>query len=143
MDVAFSVVGKAHRTQGEPFIDLPVRGGHDRRTPPGSAKQVSDFESVGKVSEFEVGRGRAVPAGDRMVAVFRNEDGTWNAIDDLCPHMGASLAEGHVEGTTVTCPWHAWRFCITDGKWEDNPRVKVDCFEVKVEGDEVLVRATD
>lgn len=54
--------------------------------------------------------------------------------------MGASLAEGHVEGETVTCPWHAWRFCIKDGTWEDNRRVKVDTFEVRVVGDEVQVR---
>ncbi|MEM0927378.1 MAG: Rieske 2Fe-2S domain-containing protein, partial [Planctomycetota bacterium] len=94
---------------------------------------MSDFESVGRVEEFEVGRGRAVPVGGRMVAVFRNEDQSWNAIDDLCPHMGASLAEGYVEGKTVSCPWHAWRFSVTDGTWEDNPKVKVDCFEIKVE----------
>ncbi|MCC9599812.1 nitrite reductase small subunit NirD [Stieleria sp. JC731] len=101
---------------------------------------MSDFESVGKVSDFEKGRGRAVPVNGRMVAVFRQEDGSWYAIDDLCPHMGASLAEGYVEGNSVTCPWHAWRFCVADGTWEDNPRVKVDCFEVKVEDDEVFVR---
>ncbi|WP_372897311.1 Rieske (2Fe-2S) protein [Stieleria sp.] len=101
---------------------------------------MSEFESVGKVDDFEIGRGKAVPVDGRMVAVFRQEDGSWHAIDDLCPHMGASLAEGHVEGTTVTCPWHAWRFCIVDGTWEDNPRVKTDCFEVKVENDEVWVR---
>ena len=101
---------------------------------------MSEFESVGKVDDFEVGRGRAVPCDDRMVAVFRQEDGSWHAIDDLCPHMGASLAEGYLEGTCVTCPWHAWRFNITDGTWEDNPRVKVDSFEVKVEGEEVFVR---
>ncbi|OYP29835.1 nitrite reductase small subunit NirD [Rhodopirellula sp. MGV] len=101
---------------------------------------MSEFESVGKVSDFEKGRGRAVPVDGRMVAVFRQDDGHWYAIDDLCPHMGASLAEGYVEGNSVTCPWHAWRFCVADGTWEDNPRVKVDCFEVKVEGDEVFVR---
>lgn len=104
---------------------------------------MSDFESVGKVDDFEVGRGKAVPVDGRMVAVFRNEDGSWNAIDDLCPHMGASLAEGFVEDKTVTCPWHAWRFCVKDGTWEDNPRVKVDCFEVNVEGDEVFVREAE
>jgi nitrite reductase (NADH) small subunit/3-phenylpropionate/trans-cinnamate dioxygenase ferredoxin subunit len=100
---------------------------------------VSEFESVGKVADFEDGRGRAVPVDGRMVAVFRRGD-QWYAIDDLCPHMGASLAEGYVEDDTVTCPWHAWRFCIKDGAWEDNPRVKVECFEVKIEGDDVLVR---
>ncbi|MCO8120536.1 nitrite reductase small subunit NirD [Stieleria sp. TO1_6] len=101
---------------------------------------MSEFECVGKVSEFEKGRGKAVPVADRMVAVFHQEDGSWYAIDDLCPHMGASLAEGHVEGNSVTCPWHAWRFCVADGTWEDNPRVKVDCFEVKIDGEDVLVR---
>ena len=102
---------------------------------------MSDFETVGKVSDFEEGVGRAVPVDGRMVAVFRKGE-EWYAIDDLCPHMGASLAEGHVDPETdvVTCPWHAWRFCIHDGTWEDNPRVKVDCFEVKVVGDDVQVR---
>jgi nitrite reductase (NADH) small subunit/3-phenylpropionate/trans-cinnamate dioxygenase ferredoxin subunit len=100
---------------------------------------VSEFENVGKVSDFEEGQGRAVPVDGRMVAVFRTAD-EWYAIDDLCPHMGASLAEGYLEDHTVTCPWHAWRFCIKNGAWEDNPRTKVDCFEVKIEGDDVLVR---
>ncbi|MFG0288232.1 MAG: nitrite reductase small subunit NirD [Rhodopirellula sp. JB044] len=102
---------------------------------------MSEYENVGKVSDFEENVGRAFSLGDRMVAVFRKGD-DWYAIDDMCPHMGASLAEGHVEGTSVMCPWHAWRFCITDGTWEDNPRTKVDCFDVKVENDEVWVRPT-
>ena len=101
---------------------------------------MSDFEIVGKVADFPDGQGRAVPVDGRMVAVFRRGD-QFYAIDDLCPHMGASLAEGFVEGDSVTCPWHAWRFCIKDGTWEDNPRVKVDAFEVLVDGDNVQVRA--
>lgn len=100
---------------------------------------MSDFETVGKVSDFEVGQGKAVPIEGRMVAVFRQEDG-WYAIDDLCPHMGASLAEGHIDDHTVTCPWHAWRFCIKDGTWQDNPRVKVESFDVRVVGEDVQVR---
>lgn len=100
---------------------------------------MSEYEKVGTVDDFEENVGRAVAVGDRIVAVFRKAEG-WYAIDDMCPHMGASLAEGHFENDTVTCPWHAWRFCVKDGTWEDNPRTKVDCFEVKVDGDEVWVR---
>ena len=74
-----------------------------------------------------------------MVTVFRKGD-SWYAIDDMCPHMGASLAEGYVEGNSVSCPWHAWRFCIVDGTWEDNPRTKIDCFDVKIEDGQVWVR---
>ena len=103
---------------------------------------MSDFETVGKVSDFEEGRGKAVPVDNRMVAVFRKGD-EWFAIDDLCPHMGASLAEGHLDDHVVACPWHGWRFCIKDGTWQDNPRVKVDSFEVRVEGDDVQVKPID
>lgn len=100
---------------------------------------MSDYESVGKTSDFEDNVGRAVPLKNRVVAVFRKGD-HWYAIDDMCPHMGASLAEGYVDENSVTCPWHAWRFCIVDGTWEDNPRIKVDCFDVKVQDGEVWVR---
>lgn len=100
---------------------------------------MTDFETIGSVDDFQEGVGKAVPVDGRMVAVFRRGD-QFFAIDDLCPHMGASLAEGHVEGETVTCPWHAWRFCIRDGTWEDNPRVKVDAFEIRVVDGQVQVR---
>jgi nitrite reductase (NADH) small subunit/3-phenylpropionate/trans-cinnamate dioxygenase ferredoxin subunit len=100
----------------------------------------ADFVTVAKVGEIPVGEGQAFAVNGRMVAVF-NEDGKYSAIDDFCPHMGASLAGGYLEKGTVTCPWHAWRFCIHDGKWLDNPKVGVDAFEVRVVGDEIQVKA--
>ena len=54
--------------------------------------------------------------------------------------MGALLASGCLDGNVVTCPWHAWRFRVTDGTWCDNPRIKTDVFEVRVVGDEIQVR---
>jgi nitrite reductase (NADH) small subunit/3-phenylpropionate/trans-cinnamate dioxygenase ferredoxin subunit len=103
---------------------------------------MSDFETVGKVSDFVEGLGQAFAVGGRMVAVFKRGD-QFFAIDDFCPHQGASLAGGYVEDDTVTCPWHAWRFCIRDGTWLDNKRVKVDAFEVRVVGEDVQVRVPD
>jgi nitrite reductase (NADH) small subunit/3-phenylpropionate/trans-cinnamate dioxygenase ferredoxin subunit len=82
--------------------------------------------------------------GDKLVAVFLNE-GQYYAIDDICPHMGASLGAGTLDTTerghlAVTCPWHAWRFSVKDGTWCDNPRLKIDAYEVRIEGDEIQVR---
>ena len=73
-----------------------------------------------------------------MVAVFLQQ-GQYFAIDDLCPHMGASLADGYVEDGVVSCPWHAWRFRVCDGTWCDNPKIKIDKFEVRVVGEEIQV----
>jgi len=100
---------------------------------------MTDFVTVAKVNEIPAGEGRAFAVNGRMVAVF-NEEGEFSAIDDFCPHMGASLAGGYLEGGIVTCPWHAWRFCIHDGKWCDNPKIKIDSFEVRVSGDQVQVK---
>jgi nitrite reductase (NADH) small subunit/3-phenylpropionate/trans-cinnamate dioxygenase ferredoxin subunit len=100
---------------------------------------MSDFVTVAKVGEIAEGEGRAFPVNGRMVAVF-NKEGKYFAIDDFCPHMGASLAAGWLEGNVVTCPWHAWRFSICDGTWCDNPRIKIDSFEVRIERDEIQVR---
>lgn len=96
------------------------------------------FTTVAKVGAIPEGQGMAFAVNGRMVAVFHDRGG-YSAIDDFCPHMGASLAGGYLEDGVVACPWHAWRFCIADGTWCDNPRVKIDHFPVRVVGDEIQV----
>ena len=100
---------------------------------------MAEFTTVAKVGTLADGESDVFQVGDRRVAIFRCGD-QYFAIDDLCPHMGASLSAGHLEDRKVTCPWHAWRFDIEDGTWCDNPRLKVDTFEVRVIGDEIQVR---
>ncbi len=93
---------------------------------------------VGKPGDLPAGEVKVLTVGKKFVAVFHTADG-WFAIDDCCPHAGASLAGGHVEGGVVTCPWHAWRFRLSDGAWADNPKVKTGCYTVTVTADEVRV----
>jgi nitrite reductase (NADH) small subunit/3-phenylpropionate/trans-cinnamate dioxygenase ferredoxin subunit len=100
----------------------------------------SEFTTVAKVGSIPEGEGASFQVGNRLVAVF-NHGGHYLAIDDLCPHMGASLGAGCLDDAgVVTCPWHAWRFEVTTGKWADNPRLSIDTFEVRVLGDEIQVR---
>ncbi len=73
-----------------------------------------------------------------MIAVFHMED-RFYAIDDFCPHQGASLAGGWVHEGCVACPWHAWRFNLEDGAWLDNPKIKVETYPVTIQGDDILV----
>jgi nitrite reductase (NADH) small subunit len=101
---------------------------------------MAEFHTVFRVGELAEGESRAVEVAGRLVAVFRQQ-GQYYAIDDVCPHMGASLSAGYVEKGIVTCPWHAWRFRLADGAWADNPRIKIGCYPVRVEGDEVQVQA--
>ena len=101
---------------------------------------MSEFISVAKVGDIPEGEGRSYPVTGTMVAIFLR-DGEYKAISDFCPHMGSSLAGGYVDANSVTCPWHAWRFCIDDGLWLDNPKseMRVPCYDVRVEGDDIQV----
>ncbi|CAN5331101.1 nitrite reductase small subunit NirD [soil metagenome] len=93
---------------------------------------------VGKVGDIPDGGSTVVDFLQRAVAVFRVGD-EYYAIDDCCPHAGASLAAGHVENGTVTCPWHYWRFRLNDGAWADNPRIKTGCYNVSIVHDEIHI----
>jgi phenylpropionate dioxygenase-like ring-hydroxylating dioxygenase large terminal subunit len=60
--------------------------------------------------EVRRGRARAVSFMGQDLVVFRGEDGTLAALDAYCPHMGAHLAEGTVEGQSLRCLFHRWRY---------------------------------
>jgi len=100
------------------------------------------FVTAARVGDIADGDAKTVTAPGKLLAVFRVGD-RYFAIDDTCPHMGASLAGGFVEDGIVTCPWHYWRFRLSDGAWADNPRIKIGCYAVHVEGDEIRVEFPD
>lgn len=37
------------------------------------------------------------------------------AVEDVCPHAGATLSEGEVDGSIVTCPRHGSQFDVCTG----------------------------
>ena len=97
------------------------------------------FLPVTEAGEIPAGEGRTFEVAGRLIAVFF--DGSdYHAMDDLCPHMGASLGSGPLVDGVVTCPWHAWRFGVCDGAWCDNPSLKVDVFPARLSGDMVEVQ---
>jgi nitrite reductase/ring-hydroxylating ferredoxin subunit len=42
--------------------------------------------------------------------------GRLSAIDDRCPHFGASLSDGQIEGEIVVCPWHGREYDLRTGQ---------------------------
>ena len=100
---------------------------------------MDEFVTIAREGDVPEGTGATFTVDDRLVALFHTADG-YRAIDDLCPHMGASLGSGDLEGTVVSCPWHAWRFDVCNGNWVDNPKLQVASHEVRLEGDEIQVR---
>ena|SRR5215510_9335112 len=68
--------------------------------------------------------------------------GQLHAFDDTCPHMGCSLAEGKLDGTTVTCPCHGSQFDVVSGAVLRGPAQRpVRSRLVEVEGEDLLVES--
>ena len=61
-------------------------------------------------TDLEVGGVLPFVAVERELVAFRGSDGAATVLDAHCPHMGAHLGGGHVQGDTLTCPYHGWRF---------------------------------
>lgn len=95
--------------------------------------------AVTTLGDLPPGTGRAFTVAGRRLALF-NADGHIFAIDDTCPHQGASLAEGSLEGTTLVCPWHAAEFDITCGKVLSPPAAEdVRSYGVFLNGNSIEV----
>lgn len=99
---------------------------------------MTEFVKVATTDQLTPGQGMTVQVNGEYVALF-NVDGTFYAISDTCPHAGGPLGQGLLEGCIVTCPWHGWRFNVTTGVSPVVSSISVKKYEVKVEGNDVLV----
>lgn len=93
---------------------------------------------VGKVGDVVEGKPVLVEAEDRKIAVFKIGS-HYYGIDNICPHRGGPLVEGHAEGTSVTCPWHAWTFDLKTGACDVVPSAKLRTYKVKVQKEEIIL----
>ena len=88
----------------------------------------------------QVAPGSFIPVDvEGRTALLYNIDGRFYCTGSTCPHQGQSLATGTLEGTRLTCPWHAWVFDVTDGCSPYTLRAAIPCLTVKVEGGEIFV----
>lgn len=73
-----------------------------------------------KSAELKVGQVKPLNFLGQELALYRGEDGVVRAVDAYCPHMGAHLAEGKVDGKGLRCFFHAWKYSET-GELVDIP----------------------
>jgi NAD(P)H-dependent nitrite reductase small subunit len=102
---------------------------------------MSDFVTVADAKDIVPGEGRVVEVHGNEVALF-NLNGTFYAIDNMCVHQGGPLGEGMLEGESVICPWHSWRYNVKTGVCSTNPSMKVKTYSVKIEDGQVKVAST-
>ena len=104
---------------------------------------MSEWVRVGKKKEFTSDGTFAVKAGESDICLVRL-GGKYFAMDDRCTHAEAMLSAGELDDGEIMCPLHGARFNLATGEAVTPPAtVPVRTHEVKVEGDEILVRLSD
>ena len=76
---------------------------------------MADFMEVMKAGDLTDGMMKRVVLGEQDIIIARGE-GKFYAAQGRCPHMGAYLSRGKLNGTVVTCPLHGSRFDLKNGK---------------------------
>ena len=85
---------------------------------------------AGTIREFQV---------EGTTLALANVGGKFYAINNTCLHRGGPLAEGQMNGSVLTCPWHGWQYDVTNGTVVGNPGVGVESYTVEVRGNDIFV----
>src|SRR5215510_7998090 len=121
-------------------IELPQPITHNGATMSSDAINNGEkrYQRVASVDAIPPGTGRMIEVAENDIALF-NFNGQYYAISDLCPHRGASLAEGFLDVGKVFCPWHCFDFNLKTGECGTVPSLRVRTYEVKVEDQDIFV----
>ncbi|GIM47637.1 hypothetical protein DNHGIG_31860 [Collibacillus ludicampi] len=91
------------------------------------------------ISEMEEGRPFRF-AREKCDIFLVRIDGKVMAFRNQCPHLGMSLDGGLVDGSSIICPGHGFRFDLSTGECMTAPYVQLEQFPVRVEDQRVWVR---
>ena len=101
------------------------------------------FVKVAKVGEVAPGEMTMVKL-DRDQILLANVAGTFYAINNMCSHKMGRLAKGRLNDVEVICPFHQARFSVITGEAMTGPaRKPVQTYEVRIVGEEILIRSSN
>lgn len=90
----------------------------------------ADLPAADEAKEF--------PCGAKTICIA-NVNGAFSAMDNVCLHRGGPIGQGMIENGKVVCPWHGWAYAPKTGVPDQNPRVHVAVYPMKIENADVLV----
>ena len=100
---------------------------------------MGELTTVGDVEGLEDRELAAFDVRGKRIAIASVGE-VFYAFADTCTHQGCSLADGTLDGTTVTCPCHGSEFNVTTGDVVRGPaRVPVASYPVRLEGNALRV----
>jgi nitrite reductase/ring-hydroxylating ferredoxin subunit len=108
---------------------------NNRRRPTREGRLIT----VGRTEDVPVGRGGTVELADGGELALYHTSAGFYAIENFCPHRGAPLANGSLEGFTLRCSLHDWCFDVRTGACLSHAGQDVERYEVTVEAGEIKI----
>ena len=84
------------------------------------------FIRVAQLSELNGDGPFALSANEADIVLVKSR-GNWRAFEGRCPHQGALLGEGELDGGALVCRNHRWRFSVGSGQREGGPECLASC----------------
>lgn len=75
---------------------------------------LEEFTDVARVDDLPSGTMKRVAVMDKTILIV-NLDGTFHAVDAICPHGATDLSEGEIFDDVIECPLHGSLFNLKTG----------------------------
>jgi nitrite reductase/ring-hydroxylating ferredoxin subunit/uncharacterized membrane protein len=104
-------------------------------------RRAKEFTPILPAAELPDGTPTKAALGPTNLVLVRRGDVVY-ALKATCTHAGGPLAEGTLNGDTITCPWHGSVFRLSDGAVRHGPaqtreiayRARINEGQVEVQG---------
>ena len=104
-------------------------------------RRAKEFTPILPAAELPEGTPTKAAIGPTNLVLVRRSDLVY-ALKATCTHAGGPLAEGTLNGDTITCPWHGSVFRLSDGAVRHGPaqtreiayRARISEGQVEVQG---------
>ena len=104
---------------------------------PDSINSTPIWHEVGAASDFVDGQTARLSCASRELFVYRCGS-EFKVYDSRCPHQVTNIPHLALDGNTLTCPKHHWKFDITNGACIEIGTQPLKTFKTKLDNDRVL-----
>jgi len=107
---------------------------------PGKTLPISAVNWTYVLDDIALLEGRMAPVYPLGVnVVLARVGGAVYAVSGTCAHMACPLFMGRLEGYTIVCPCHDWRFDVRTGRFLNAPELGLTVYPTKLEAGKVFV----
>jgi 5,5'-dehydrodivanillate O-demethylase len=90
------------------------------------------WQPVATTTHLKPGQAKPIRVMSEDFALYRGEDGTPHVVDSRCLHRGAKMSLGWVEGNSLRCAYHGWKYDSSGQCVEQPAEPKPFCERIKI-----------